>query len=248
MCGAAVVQVHAAMDGDAGVETEMSCCTVLSGARVFLYCVHACRQQRLTTSRSKRQLAWRYLGGWHVFGNGVRTGGRLHPGLAGERLLKQRLIVGCLEDVGIAGFSEEAFCTVLCCALVFLYCNVTCRQPRLTLAARTELLGCLAFSKAKSSGRVHVYTHPGLAGERLPEQRPKPCSCFRRPRGYAALPRRRFWFLDRRLWVPSSHRGVCGPVANSARPWIPATTSPPPCSASVLVFSGASSVRSRREA
>ena len=56
-----------------------------------------------------------------MFGKGVWTGGRLHPGPAGERLLKQRPIVGCLEDVGIAGFTEEAFCTVLCCALVLLY-------------------------------------------------------------------------------------------------------------------------------
>ena len=47
------------------------------------------RQQRLTTSGSTRQhpltpgcTLW--------LSTGVRTGGRLHPGLAGERLLKQR--------------------------------------------------------------------------------------------------------------------------------------------------------------
>ena len=94
MCGAAVVQATAAMAGGAGVETEMSCRIVLSGARVFVCCVVTCRQQRLPT--------------W--------TGGRLHPGLAGERLLKQSPFVGCLEDVGIAGFAEGAFGIVFSCA------------------------------------------------------------------------------------------------------------------------------------
>ena len=36
------------------------------------------------------QPPWCHLGGWHVFGKGVRTGGRLHPGPAGERPPKQR--------------------------------------------------------------------------------------------------------------------------------------------------------------
>ena len=85
-----MVQAHAAMVGGAGVETEMSYCTVLSGARVFLNCVITCRQQRLPTSRSKRQLAWGCLGVGLWKGKGVRTGGRLHPQLAGERLLNQR--------------------------------------------------------------------------------------------------------------------------------------------------------------
>ena len=61
-----MVHAHATMVGGDGVETEMSHCTVLSGARVFLYCVITCRQQRLPTSRSKRQLAWGCLGGWSV--------------------------------------------------------------------------------------------------------------------------------------------------------------------------------------
>ena len=142
MCGAAGVQAHAAMDGGAGVETEMPCRNVLSGAQVFRYCVSICRQQRLPTSRSKRQLAWCCLGGWPVLGKGVRTGGRLHPGRAGERLLKQRPMVGCLEDVGIAGFTEEASCTVLSCAPVVLHCDITCWQPRLTTYRSKRQLAC----------------------------------------------------------------------------------------------------------
>ena len=62
MCGAAVVPAHTAMVGGAGVATEVSYCTVLSCARVFLHCVITCRQLRLTTSRSKRQLARVCLG------------------------------------------------------------------------------------------------------------------------------------------------------------------------------------------
>ena len=133
-----VVHAYAAMDGGAGVENEMSYRNVLSGAQVFCYCVSACRQLRLPTSRGKRQLAWCCLRGWPVPGKGVRTGGRLHP---------------------------------------------------------------------------------GLAGERLPKQRPKPCSCFRRPRGCGALPRRRPWFL----WVPSAHRGLL-------RACLPARLAPVRCS------------------
>ena len=69
MCGAAVVPARTAM----GLETESSYRDVLSGARVFRYCVTSCRQQRLPTCRSKRLLAWCYLGGWHAFGKGVWT-------------------------------------------------------------------------------------------------------------------------------------------------------------------------------
>ena len=61
MCGAAVVQAHAAMVGGAGVETDF----LLHCAQwrpVFLYCVITCRQQRLPTSSSKRQLARLFLG------------------------------------------------------------------------------------------------------------------------------------------------------------------------------------------
>ena len=47
------------------------------------------RQQRLTTNGSTRQLA--LMPGCTLWlSTGVRTGGRLHPGPAGERLLKQR--------------------------------------------------------------------------------------------------------------------------------------------------------------
>ena len=62
MCGAAVVQADAATVGGADVATERSCCTVLSFALAFLYCVITYRQPRLPTSRSKRQLAWQCLG------------------------------------------------------------------------------------------------------------------------------------------------------------------------------------------
>ena len=47
------------------------------------------RQQRLTTNGSTRQLA-RTPGCTLWVSVGVRTGGRIHPGPAGERLLKQR--------------------------------------------------------------------------------------------------------------------------------------------------------------
>ena len=57
---------------------------VLSGAQVFRYCFSMCRQLRLPTSRSKRQLAWCCLAGLPVLGKGVQMGGRLHPGLAGS--------------------------------------------------------------------------------------------------------------------------------------------------------------------
>ena len=52
---------------------------------------HECdkRQPRLTTSGSTRQLAL-VSGCTHGLSVGVRTGGRLHPGQVGERLLKQR--------------------------------------------------------------------------------------------------------------------------------------------------------------
>ena len=52
---------------------------------------HECdeRQSRLTTSCSTRQLAW-MPGCMLRLSIGVRTGGRPHPGQAGERLLKQR--------------------------------------------------------------------------------------------------------------------------------------------------------------
>ena len=104
--------------------------------------------------------------------------GRLHPGPAGDRLLKQRPIVGCLEDGGIAGFTEEAICTVLCCAPVFLYCDITCRQPRLTTSRsiRQQAWICLGVLLQQGKGvRTGGRPHPGLAGERLPKQRPKPC-------------------------------------------------------------------------
>ena len=57
-----MVQARTAMDVGAGEETELSYRNVLSGALVFLYCDITCRQPRLTTSRSKRQLAWICLG------------------------------------------------------------------------------------------------------------------------------------------------------------------------------------------
>ena len=65
MCGAAAAQVyvtdagrvHVAMFGDAGEVTEVSHCNVLNCAQVFPFWVLACRQPRLPTSFSKRQLA-----------------------------------------------------------------------------------------------------------------------------------------------------------------------------------------------
>ena len=135
------------MVGGAGLETEMSYCTVLSGARVFLYCgMHGVGSRVLLpppplSSSSKRQhgrprgpksvrpffaplpacgcagdvpsvdryavrdgalhsktFAFFAVCSWgprsgclSLHGSeGVRTGGRLHPGQAGERLLKQR--------------------------------------------------------------------------------------------------------------------------------------------------------------
>ena len=57
-----MVQAHTAMVGGADVATELSCCTVLSCVLAFLFCVITCRQPRLPTSRSKRQLAWQCLG------------------------------------------------------------------------------------------------------------------------------------------------------------------------------------------
>ena len=57
-----MVQALAAVVGGSGVATEVSYCTVLSCARVFLCCDITCRQPRLPTSRSKRQLAWDCLG------------------------------------------------------------------------------------------------------------------------------------------------------------------------------------------
>ena len=100
-------------------------------------------------------------------------------------------------------------------------------QPQ-QAAARMVLPGCLAFSKANSSGRVDVYS----AGKGVTaETTPKPCSCFRRPRGCGALPRRRFWFLDRRLWVPSAHRGLL-------RACLPARLAPAWCSPARLRLPG----------
>ena len=81
-------------------------------------------------------------------------------------------------------------------------------QPQ-QAAARTMFAWVLAFTRL----------HPGLSGERLLKQRPKPCSCFRRPRGCGALPRRRSWLLERILWVPSSQRGKLGPFHVGAVPF-----------------------------
>ena len=68
-----MVHAHATMVGGDGVETEMSHCTVLSGARVFLYCVITCRQQRLPTS--PQQAATRMgLPGWLVCGKAKASG------------------------------------------------------------------------------------------------------------------------------------------------------------------------------
>ena len=75
MCGAAVVQAHAAMDGGAGVEKEMSYRNVLSGAQVLLHCVNTCRQPRSPTNSSKRELARQRPCVWPLKGKGVRTGG-----------------------------------------------------------------------------------------------------------------------------------------------------------------------------
>ena len=135
---------------------------------------------------SKRQLAWCYLSGWHVFGKGLRTGERLHPGPAGERLLKQRPIVGCLEDVGIAGFTEEALCAVLSAA-AFDY------EPQQAAASNVCLGVLLQQGKGvRTGGRLH----PGPAGERLPKQSPKSYSCsYGRP-GSWLTGRPRCSFLD----------------------------------------------------
>ena len=137
LCGAAVVQAHAAMAGGSGVETEMSDCTVLSVALVLLHRVNTCRQPGSPTNSSKRQLARQRPGVWPSKGKGVRTGGRLHPQLAGERLLNNAQLMvlsrrGCLEFVGIAGFEREmTFGTVVGCAPVVLNYDCAGRQPRL---------------------------------------------------------------------------------------------------------------------
>ena len=58
-----------------------------------------------------------------------------------------------------AGDAAEVFnCTVLSCALVFLYYEITRRQPRLP-TSRMAVPGCSAFGKAMASGRVDAYTH-----------------------------------------------------------------------------------------
>ena len=123
--------------------------------------------------------------------------------------------------------------SVLRGAQVFRYCVSICRQLRLptSRSKRQQAWCCLGGWPVLGKGiRTGGRPHPGLAGKRPPKQRPKPCSCFRRPR---ALPRRRSWFLERRLWVFSSQRGVLCPgckLGASRLPWIPATTFPPPCS------------------
>ena len=158
-----MVQAHAAMVGGAGVETELSCRNVLSDAQVIRYCVSTCRQRHLPTSRSKRQLAWCCLGGWPVLGQGVRTGGRLHPGLAGVRLLKTTPDRWLPREFGHCRLHRGG---LLHCAQLrpgFLCCYITCRQPRLTASRSKRQLAmpfrrCQGFMKVTASGRVDVYT------------------------------------------------------------------------------------------
>ena len=73
----------------AGLEREMTYGTAIGVALGVPYYECAEQQPRLPTCSSTRQLAW-MLGCMLRLCIGVRTGGRLHPGQGGERLLKQR--------------------------------------------------------------------------------------------------------------------------------------------------------------
>ena len=154
------------MDGGAGVEKEMSYRNVLSGAQVFCYCVSTCRQLRLPTSRSKRQLA-------------------------------------------------------RCCLGVGLHTST----PRASRGATAKTTPCSMLSSASwlwgpSATSILV---PGA----------EVVGAF---------------FATRRMWSGCKLGPSMSAPCPSRLPWIPATTFPPPCSASVLVPSGASRARSRREA
>ena len=109
MCGAAVVQERTAMVGGCwrGDRDVLLYCAQRC---VFLYCVIICRQQRLPTSRSKRQLAWGCLGGWPMERqrrpDGWTSTPRASRGAAAKTTPGSLVCFwyGCLEDVGISGF------------------------------------------------------------------------------------------------------------------------------------------------
>ena len=106
--------------------------------------------------------------------------------------------------------------------------------------------------------RIGGRLRPGQAGERLPKQRPKPCSCLSSASwswdpSATSIPVPGaevvgVFFATRRLWSCCKLGPSTSVPCPSRLPWIPATTIPPPCSASVFVPSGASRARSRREA
>ena len=90
--------------------------------------------------------------------------------------------------VGGAGFVREvSHGTAIGCALVVTNYKCAERQPRLTTSCSTRQLAWLPGCVLQLSTGVRTggHLHPGLAGERLPKQRPKPRLCSRRPRGRA---------------------------------------------------------------
>ena len=79
-----------------------------------------------------------------------------------------RVHVAMFGDAGEV--TEVSCCNVLICALVFPFCVLAGRQPRLLQQAAVRMvhgLGVLASGKAKASGRVDVCT--GATAETTPE-------------------------------------------------------------------------------
>ena len=74
----------------AGLESALAYCVVVYFGLVALFHEHDWRQPRSPSRSSKRQHTEVLRGCWASAKVGVRTGGRLHSGQAGERLLNQR--------------------------------------------------------------------------------------------------------------------------------------------------------------
>ena len=166
MCGAAVVQAHAAMVGG--------------------HCVITCRQLRLPgcSAFGKAKASGRvdvYTQGQQ--GSGCQNNARIDglflvwmPRGCGHRWLRER-------DVLRHSAQLRRSCSQLCACLSAAASALMQKQA----AARMAIPWVLRPHQGEGV-RTGARLHPGLAGERLLEQRPKLCFCFcGRPRGCGAL-------------------------------------------------------------
>ena len=153
----------------AGLESALAYCVVDYFGSVVPFHKHDWRQPRSPSRSSKRQRTEALPGCWASVKVCVRTGGRLHSGLAGERLLKQNAHWSTWRDAEVA--AVYVYVLVVNCVSDVLFHEHAQRQPRPpTFRSKRQLAqakpGCSGLGQGKGD-RTGGRPHPGQAGARL---------------------------------------------------------------------------------